>query len=116
MLIKENSSILIPIDFSKQSILAIKQTYNLAKFTKCKLILMHADPKSDHDSEVELEQLAITTRQESGLIVETINLKGDVYELNYCVEFFAKEVEIDPANVYSLLTKRSPTPFASFFK
>lgn len=81
MLIKENSSILIPIDFSKQSILAIKQTYNLAKFTKCKLILMHADPKSDHDSEVELEQLAITTRQESGLVVETMNLKGDVYEL-----------------------------------
>ncbi len=43
-------------------------------------------------------------------------IEGDVYELNYCVEFFAKEVEIDPANVYSLLTKRSPTPFASFFK
>lgn len=81
MLIKENSSILIPIDFSKQSIVAIKQTYNLAKFTNCKLILMHADPSSDHDSQNELEQLASNTRQESGLVVETMNLKGDVYEL-----------------------------------
>lgn len=81
MLIKENSSILIPVDFSKQSLVAIKQTYNLAKFTHSKLILMHADPSSDHDSQNELEQLASNTRSESGLEVDIINLKGDVYEL-----------------------------------
>ena len=39
MLIKENSSILIPIDFSKQSLIAIEQSYNLAKFTKSKIIV-----------------------------------------------------------------------------
>jgi len=81
MLIKENSSILIPVDFSKQSLLAIKQTYNLARFTHCKLILMHADPNSNVDHQTELEQLALATKQESGLEVEFINLKGDVYEL-----------------------------------
>lgn len=81
MLIKDNSSILIPIDFSKQSLIAIEQSYNLAKHIHAKLILMHADPNSNQDHQVELEQLAAKTKLESGLEVESINLKGDVYEL-----------------------------------
>lgn len=81
MLIKDNSSILIPVDFSKQSLIAIQQSYNLAKFMHAKLILMHADPNSNHDHQIELEQLAAKTKQDSGLEVEAINLKGDVYEL-----------------------------------
>ena len=43
-------------------------------------------------------------------------IEGDVYELNYCVEFFAQQATIDPADVYSRLKEKSPTPFASFFK
>lgn len=81
MLIKDNSSILIPIDFSKQSLIAIEQSYNLARHVHAKLILMHADPNSNHDHQIELEQLAAKTRLESGLEVDFINLKGDVYEL-----------------------------------
>lgn len=81
MLIKDNSSILIPVDFSKQSLIAIQQSYNLAKFMHAKLILMHADPNSNHDHQIELEQLAAKTKLDSGLEVGAINLKGDVYEL-----------------------------------
>lgn len=81
MIIKEHQSILIPIDFSKQSLVAIKQTYNLAKFTGSKIILMHADPNSNQDHQKELEQLVEETKKESGLVVESMNLKGDVYEL-----------------------------------
>jgi len=55
MLIKENSSILIPIDFSKQSLIAIEQSYNLAKFTKSKIIVMHASPNSNHEHHKDLE-------------------------------------------------------------
>src|SRR5688572_16424676 len=80
MLIKENTSILIPVDFSKQSIVAIRQTFNLAKFMHAKIILMHADPNSSNDHQIELEQLAAAKRAESGLEVDFINLKGDVYE------------------------------------
>lgn len=81
MLIKENSSILIPIDFSKQSLIAIEQSYNLAKHLNAKLILMHADPNSNHDHQIEMDLLTSKTKLESGLEVESINLKGDVYEL-----------------------------------
>lgn len=81
MIIKEHKSILIPVDFSKQSLVAIKQTYNLAKYTHSKIILMHADPNSNHDHQKELEELVVQAKQESGLEIEAMNLKGDVYEL-----------------------------------
>ncbi|MCF8255555.1 MAG: anthranilate synthase component I family protein [Bacteroidia bacterium] len=43
-------------------------------------------------------------------------LNGDVYELNYCVEFFAENTSIDPVQTYFSLQKISPTPFASMLK
>lgn len=81
MIIKENQSILIPIDFSKQSYIAVKQIYNLAKFTKSKLILMHVSPNSDSDRKADLDSLAQATRDESGLTVEAMGMKGDVFEV-----------------------------------
>lgn len=43
-------------------------------------------------------------------------LRGDCYELNYCMEFFAENVSINPLNVYQSLTKISPNPFSAFYK
>ncbi len=80
MIIKENQSILIPVDFSKQSYIAVKQAYNLARFTKSKLILVHISPNSENDRMTDLENLAQATRDESGLIVELKGVKGEVYE------------------------------------
>lgn len=81
MLIKENQSILIPVDFSKQSLVAVKQSYNLASFTKSKLVLLHVSPESYTGHKSELEDLAVSTRKESGLQVDTLTVKGDPYEL-----------------------------------
>jgi nucleotide-binding universal stress UspA family protein len=81
MIIKENQSILIPVDFSKQSYIAVKQTYNLAKFTKSKLIIMHVSPTSETERKDDLESLVQATRDESGLTVEMLGIKGEVYEM-----------------------------------
>jgi para-aminobenzoate synthetase component 1 len=43
-------------------------------------------------------------------------LDGDVYELNYCMEFFAEGVELDPLAAYLALNARSPMPFSVFGK
>jgi nucleotide-binding universal stress UspA family protein len=80
MHIKENGSILIPLDFSKQSINAIKHSYNLARYTKSKLILFHVYAKDSELNQAELDALAKSTAAESGLVVETMSVKGDVYE------------------------------------
>lgn len=80
MLIKENKSILIPVDFSKQSNTAVKQSYNLAKYTKSKLVLLHVSASSETENSEQLEKLAADTRAESGLTVETAGMKGELYE------------------------------------
>lgn len=42
---------------------------------------------------------------------------GDVYELNYCIEFFAQLTgSFDPLATYRALTERSPMPFSNFMK
>lgn len=51
--------------------------------------------------------------------VETLQqhiARGDIYEVNFCQEFFAEHAVIDPVEIYTQLCKLSPTPFAGFFK
>jgi nucleotide-binding universal stress UspA family protein len=80
MQIKERGIILIPIDFSKQSLLAIKQSYNLAKYTHSKLILLHVFEKNGDESYEALNKLTKQTEQESGVPTEFMNIRGDIYE------------------------------------
>lgn len=42
-------------------------------------------------------------------------LRGDIYELNYCVEFYADGAGIDPVKVYDDLNRLSPTPFSCLY-
>ncbi len=80
MLLKENSSILIPIDFSKQSLIAIRHSFNMAKLTRSKLIIMHVYKAGTPNLASELEKLKNEIIQESGLVVETLNFEGDIYD------------------------------------
>lgn len=43
-------------------------------------------------------------------------LRGDCYEINFCQEFFAEDVDIDPLQVYCALSNTSPNPFAAYYK
>lgn len=42
--------------------------------------------------------------------------RGDIYEANFCQEFYAENAEINPLEVYQNLNKISEPPFASFLK
>ena len=42
--------------------------------------------------------------------------RGDIYEANFCMEFFSEKATIDPLMVFGKLNTISTTPFASFFK
>ncbi len=42
--------------------------------------------------------------------------QGDIYEINYCQEYLANEIEINPIDIYFRLNKKSPTPFSSLVK
>ena len=80
MQVKERGIILIPIDFTKQSLLAVKQSYNLAKYTHSKLVLLHVYTKTGEESYDALNKLTKQTEQESGVPTEFMNVKGDIYD------------------------------------
>ncbi len=42
--------------------------------------------------------------------------RGDIYEMNYCQEFYADDIEIVPESIFLELIDRMQTPFSSFLK
>ena len=54
--------------------------------------------------------------------LETVNVlrqhieDGDVYEINFCQEFFGQIDQIDPVSAYWALNEKSPKPFSAFQK
>lgn len=42
--------------------------------------------------------------------------RGDIYEANFCMEFYAENAEINPLEIYQKLNTISEPPFATFFK
>jgi len=66
--------------------------------------------------------LKVSSRIPKASYIETVKqlqthiLRGDIYEVNFCQEFFAEHADIDPLAVYYQLNSLSPTPFSGFFK
>lgn len=42
--------------------------------------------------------------------------QGDIFEVNFCQEFYAQNTDADPISIYRNLIKKSPVPYASFLK
>ncbi|MEO9022431.1 MAG: anthranilate synthase component I family protein [Ginsengibacter sp.] len=42
--------------------------------------------------------------------------KGDCYEVCFCQEFYAEDVQIDPVKVFEQLSILSPNPFSAFYR
>ena len=42
--------------------------------------------------------------------------RGDIYEANFCMEFFAEDASIEPVEIYQKLNEISASPFAVYFK
>jgi para-aminobenzoate synthetase component 1 len=43
-------------------------------------------------------------------------LRGNCYEINFCQEFFAEDVLLDPFAVFQRLMQVSPNPFSAFYR
>jgi para-aminobenzoate synthetase component 1 len=71
---------------------------------------------------VEQFDIEISQRVSKEEYIDTIEkvkkhiLRGDCYEINYCMEFFAENAVIDPLSVYQKLSKTSPNPFSALYK
>ena len=73
-------------------------------------------------SEYNFNEIKVEPRVTKEEYINTVNtLKkhiqlGDIYEINYCQEYFSNNVSIEPYDIYIRLNKKSPTPFSCFVK
>jgi nucleotide-binding universal stress UspA family protein len=72
--------ILVPIDSTEQTVIALSQTYNLARLTNSKIILLSVDEVNPPLLQKKLDELAKEARAKSGQSVEIMLRKGNVYE------------------------------------
>ena len=81
--------------------------------------IMDCEPPADHASSSEIIFSPSFKKNEYVQSVKKI-LKhiqyGDVYELNFCMEFSATQADIHPDEIYIKLNKNSPAPFSCLYK
>ena len=72
---------------------------------------------SIESSEVEVKQRISKEKYLSKVskMLEYIH-RGDIYEANFCMEFFAEDAKIEPLEIYQKLNTISEPPFAVYFK
>ncbi|WP_338793271.1 anthranilate synthase component I family protein [Bernardetia sp. MNP-M8] len=100
-----------------------KQENNFDDKILSKLILeieeMKLESKLIYNSKLKPKINCRFTEEEYLQTVEIIKnhiIEGDVYELNLCIEFFIKKLELNPLEAYQELCKISKMPFSSFLK
>lgn len=75
-------------------------------------------------SDVKSQKLPITIKQrisKENYLKKTEKMlayihRGDIYEANFCMEFFAENTIIEPIEIYQKLNQISTSPFAVYFK
>ena len=77
---------------------------------------------SDDERSAQNKSITIRQRVSKSNYIDIIKrlkkhiLRGDCYEINYCMEFFAEDAFVDPLSVYEKLSKSSPNPFSALYK
>jgi len=72
--------ILVPIDSTEQTVIALSQSYNLARLTNSKIVLLSVDEGEPPFVQKKLDELAKEASVKSGQPVEIMIRKGNVYE------------------------------------
>ncbi len=117
--------VLIPVDFTEMSLYSIKQSYNLAKYTNSKILLLHVYEKQGQEQYEEITKLAKSTQAESGIETDYMNIKGNIYketeriaeELDVKFIIVGLESKMGPKDVFGMsaskLIRESPSPVIS---
>lgn len=72
-------------------------------------------PKAQNPIKIRLRTSKDTYYERVQQLLDHID-RGDVYEANYCQEFFSEEVTLDPVSTFKHLNDLSSPPFATFLK
>jgi nucleotide-binding universal stress UspA family protein len=95
----KSNHILIPVDFSEQSLIAVSQSYNIARLYNSEITLLHVidedfldklkslftgndeyETKLQNETQLKLKELAARIEAESGLKVNVLITSGKIYD------------------------------------
>ncbi|MFT4943800.1 MAG: para-aminobenzoate synthetase component 1 [Patiriisocius sp.] len=74
------------------------------------------------ETAISKEPITVTARTSKDSYLEKVHKmlqhikRGDIYEANFCQEFFSEEVDLDPVAAFLKLNDLSKPPFAAFLK
>lgn len=77
---------------------------------------------SEHRPVLQSTQLTLKSRLSKQQYLETIDhlrnhiLRGDCYEINFCQEFYAENIQLDSLGTFLRLSGTSPTPFSAYYR
>jgi para-aminobenzoate synthetase component 1 len=77
---------------------------------------------SDFPSQTKKEKISLTEKTTRSEYISVVNQlkqhiqQGDIYEINYCISFEAKNVIIDPLEIYAKLHSISHAPYSALIK
>jgi len=91
----------------------IESDFDEIKKTNCHTELVEVNSKND--IKIKLRIHKDEYHQKVNKVLEHIK-RGDIYEANFCQEFYAENATINPLKVYKNLNAISTPPFATFLK
>lgn len=101
----------------------VKVSFNSKEYTEQTVLEMLEEVEKvkleTHNKREEIKMTPRITKQDYLENVEQLKnhiKRGDIYEVNYCQEFYAENVSISPIDLYFRLNKKSPTPLSCFVK
>lgn len=123
-----------PVGFKKFSF--FQPRFMIRKSNDSWQVGFQTDKDSEHEAELFVEQIrAIVIKEKPEMpgfsfqpnvsraeYLRNVNAlkqhirKGDIYEINYCIDFFAEIENLDPADVFSGLIDIAPMPFSAFLR
>jgi para-aminobenzoate synthetase component 1 len=84
-----------------------------------KKLISFTESRTTHNSRLTTKIKNRITKHDYISTIENIKQDiqlGDIYEMNFCQEFYAENAEIHPVEVFKKLNQLSKAPFSSFFK
>ena len=83
------------------------------EITDC--VLFTENENSENSVEVQYRISKVKYLEKVTAMLKHIH-RGDIYEANFCMEFFAENATIEPLEIFRKLNAISSPPFATFFK
>lgn len=74
-----------------------------------------SEKATGHAVTLQPRQTATDYKEHCGALLKHIH-RGDIYEVNYCIDFIGKNSTLDPAGVYEDLCSRSDAPFSALYR